>query len=928
MRRRTRERLCFLGASALLAGLAQAQAPSCQPDWTAALGGQPGVNGDIAALVAFDDGSGPALYAGGTFNYAGGASANFIAKWDGVSWSPLGGGMNNGVSALAVYDDGGGLALYAGGVFTSAGGVAANRIAKWDGASWSPLGSGMTTGFGPWGVHALAVYDDGSGERLVAGGIFPTAGGVSVSNLASWDGAGWSDLGGGVDNHVAALTVFDGGAGPELVVGGGFSHAGGLPALGIARWNGTNWSALGGGVNGMQGIRALTVFDDGGGAALFAGGDFTFAGGNPANRIARWSGSSWTALGSGVDSLVQTPVVQALSVFDDGSGAALYAGGGFTSAGGISANRIARWSGSAWSALGSGIAGSPFYPPPSVFALAVFDDGSGRALCAGGHFTSAGGLSLNGLAQWEATGWSRLGHGLDARVRALATYDDGGGPSLYAAGEFLTAGGLETARIARWNGASWSALGSGLVGAQGGVDISAFALAVYDDGGGAKLYASGNFSFAGGVPVSQIASWNGSSWSAVGAGTNSYFLALAVFDDGSGPALYAGGYNASGGGASLWRWNGSSWTSLSGALSGNYVYALEVFDDGSGPALYAAGGFTNAGGVAVNHIARWDGASWSALGSGLGSWVYDLAVFDDGGGPALYAAGIFTSAGGVAANRVAKWNGTSWSALGSGMGDYGVNALGVFDDGSGAALYAGGSFSSAGGSAANRIAKWDGSSWSALGSGLPSYVTALAPFDDGGGPALFVGGDFCASPGGDSFVAEWGNAPGCGTPGVSSCEPGAAGVMPCPCGNPPAGVGLGCNNSSNTGGARLEATGIARVTYDTVVFTTSGERPTATSVVLQGDGFAPNGIVFGQGVNCTVGSLKRLYVKSASGGSITAPEGNDLRVHARSAALGDPIAPGTHRYYGVYYRDPNVLGGCAAARTYNITQQLDVLWSP
>jgi len=204
----------------------------------------------------------------------------------------------------------------------------------------------------------------------------------------------------------------------------------------------------------------------------------------------------------------------------------------------------------------------------------------------------------------------------------------------------------------------------------------------------------------------------------------------------------------------------------------------------------------------------------------------------------------------------------------------------------------------------------------------------MIPFDDGSGPALFVGGLFTVSPAGDSYLAKWGNPSGCGAPGVSICEPGTGGVIACPCGNPPAGPGRGCNNSSNTGGAALTATGIARLSYDTVVFTTSGEKPTATSIVLQDDSTLAAGSIFGQGVRCVSGSLKRMYVKTATGGAITAPQGADARVHARSAALGDAISPGTHRYYGVMYRDPIVLGGCPATSAFNITQQLDVLWSP
>jgi len=84
---------------------------------------------------------------------------------------------------------------------------------------------------------------------------------------------------------------------------------------------------------------------------------------------------------------------------------------------------------------------------------------------------------------------------------------------------------------------------------------------------------------------------------------------------------------------------------------------LAVFDDGTGPALYAGGIFASAGSGAVRNIAKWDGASWSALGSGLdggGLEVSALTVFDDGTGPALFASGKFTIAGGAPANHIAK----------------------------------------------------------------------------------------------------------------------------------------------------------------------------------------------------------------------------------------------------------------------------------
>ena len=164
---------------------------------------------------------------------------------------------------------------------------------------------------------------------------------------------------------------------------------------------------------------------------------------------------------------------------------------------------------------------------------------------------------------------------------------------------------------------------------------------------------------------------------------------------------------------------------------------------------------------------------------------------------------------------------------------------------------------------------------------------------------------------------------------TSLCDPGMNGVVTCPCGNPPGGPDRGCDNSSGTGGASLSASGIAYLSIDSLVFTTSGEKPTATSVLLQGTTGPAYGILYGQGVRCVGGSLKRLFVKSAIAGSITAPEfsASDPTVSARSAALGDVIQPGQSRWYLVYYRDPTVLGGCPASSTFNATQTGRIDWS-
>ena len=193
-----------------------------------------------------------------------------------------------------------------------------------------------------------------------------------------------------------------------------------------------------------------------------------------------------------------------------------------------------------------------------------------------------------------------------------------------------------------------------------------------------------------------------------------------------------------------------------------------------------------------------------------------------------------------------------------------------------------------------------------------SYATTLVPGDTNGALDIFVRDRI----GGPAFT--------------SLCDPGLAGVIGCPCSNSPSGAGQGCDNSSATGGAELSAAGGTILSSDSLVFTTSGEKPTATSVLMQGTSFAASGFVYGQGVRCVGGTLKRLFTKTASGGSVTVPNfgAGDPTVSARSAAKGNVISAGQSRYYLVFYRDPIVLGGCPASSTFNCTQTGQVTWSP
>jgi trimeric autotransporter adhesin len=418
------------------------------------------------------------LYAGGSFALAGDVQVNHIARWDGSTWSTLDGGMRRDpavttVSALAV-DGAGTQSVYAGGSFTRAGDAAASFIATWKGGRWSPVGDG---GSGLDGnVHAIA--SDGSGNVYV-GGDFTTAGGLKVNSIARWDGSRWHPLGTGVGGGGVAALALDGSG--NVYAGGWFSTAGGVDAMHIARWDGSRWHALGSGIEGGDwgaSVRALAIDRVG---DVYAGGEFAMAGGVEANHIARWDGSRWHALGSGLSGGTWGTIVHALVM--DGTGN-LVVGGSFISAGGVDANNVARWDGVRWSALGAGT-------DETVTALAV--DGAGtQSLYAGGTFTSIGSTPANRVARWDGVAWHPLQGGVtgdqltSAYVSALAI-DGWGTQSLYAGG---------ARHIARWDGSGWQSLGTGMNGPVNTLLVDQ----------GSTLYAGGNFTTAGGKASSNIAS--------------------------------------------------------------------------------------------------------------------------------------------------------------------------------------------------------------------------------------------------------------------------------------------------------------------------------------------------------------------------------------------------------------------------------------
>ena len=212
------------------------------------------------------------------------------------------------------------------------------------------------------------------------------------------------------------------------------------------------------------------------------------------------------------------------------------------------------------------------------------------------------------------------------------------------------------------------------------------------------VLASGRFVI--GSSYEYLARWNGSSWSRITGVTGINVLMVMPNGNVIGGSLSSTLFGPAG---AVWRLNGSSWSSLgsfvsAGGVGMNTFVSVDALAQLPNGDLVVGGDFINVNGTPANRIARWDGTSWHALGSGMNGDVYALTTLPNGD---LVAAGQFTTAGGVAANRVARWNGTSWSALGSGLGGDGL-ALTLAADGD---LVTGGSFTTAGGAAAARIAR-------------------------------------------------------------------------------------------------------------------------------------------------------------------------------------------------------------------------------
>jgi len=340
----------------------------------------------------------------------------------------------------------------------------------------------------------------------------------------------------------------------------------------------------------------------------------------------------WLPIGQGING-----TVYAAEMFDDGSGAALYVGGGFS----LGRQHVAKWTGSSWEPVGTQMTNT-------VRSLASHDDGTGPALYAGIDLGA-----FNFIARWNGRAWSPVGTGFNNSVHTFLSNPFGNPNELIAAGDFEFSGAGSQPVVAAWNGTTWMPIGPAQFG---GIR----SLEVFPQGNTLSVFAGWGQSSGG---VDKIRMLTPSGWQPVGGGINqpnSFVLSLHVWNDGASPALHAGGHFTQAGFNAcnnIAKWDGTAWVPLGIGVNGSYpeVIALASFVEDGQERLFAGGSFDSAGMVGAANIARWDGSSWSSVAGGLNSGVDVLKSIQFNGRDALLAGGEFTMAGGLPVNHVAIW---------------------------------------------------------------------------------------------------------------------------------------------------------------------------------------------------------------------------------------------------------------------------------
>ncbi|KPL81708.1 hypothetical protein [Herpetosiphon geysericola] len=622
-----------------------------------------------------------------------------------------------------------------------------------NGGSWSNDFAAFGANINDYGLQRPLVWND----TLYAGAVTKSSNPTTLRSqlgVVYWDGRQWLKLG-TLNGYVEALTIHQN----KLYVGGKLSLAG--QNVDLAYWDGTTWTALATVINNNYLVGLASYQNE-----LYVAGDPLVIDGQTYQNIARWNGSQWREVGTGIDGIT----LNLLSAADG-----LYAGGALDPINGENQGGIVRWDGTQWHDVGGGVTGY-------VMDLQLVDN----QLIIGGGFTSTTNLSMHNVAAWNGTSWNSFGTGIDNQIASVLMRSDG----LYALGRYNGIG----VPLYVWNGTNWTIAAQAEPEDYTLINLPPYSLVDFEN----QMYALGDLKISGehngfnrlvwradhwesmtpnGVYGSLILSNLGETiygYASLRANWGSGRSALVRFDSVNGwqaiikqpiepnssdiprqlevfsdtiflmqkPTLYhtdlisptwnavsdqpvfgiasdqtklyvAGDFSqfASVDSANLIIWDNGQWQAFAAPASFDQVTVVEALNG----VVYISDGA---------QVARWDGTQWQTIVTGVSS-IQKLEASAEG----VYVAGTFSNIAGIDAQKIAYWNGSRWSAL-NGVINGTIHDLEMGADG----LYVAGEFKGiTGGVLSPGILRWNGV-WNSVGGGVDrryeapgySYVKSLA----------------------------------------------------------------------------------------------------------------------------------------------------------------------------------------------------------
>ena len=589
-------------------------------------------------------------------------------------------------------------------------------VARWKNGSWAEVENGTDSLKGENWIFSLAVDKIGN---LYTAGVFANASGYSY--VAKWNDTTWSQVGTGVNALIPNGQIYSIATDQlnNVYIGGGLTNASGKQY--VAKWNGTTWSELGTGANALNGNGLIYSIATDISGNVYAAGHLKNASGK--YYVAKWNGTTWTELGTGTNALNANDYISSIKTDNAGN---VYAAGSFRNT--LGEYYVAKFNGSSWSELGSGA--NSLKANGVINSIMVTNSG---IIYAGGYCTNNIDGATN-VVKWDGTSWSQVfevGGAPNNPIRSIIADNSG---NVYAGGDFRNAN--NHSYIGKWNGTIMKELGR-----QGEYlpNPNGIKLAIADNKFG-YVYAVGQFWNPDNNPLTMVAKWDGIGWRPLRSTTQ-------LFDVGQVEALttdslgnvYAGGrFKNLNGEYCVARWDGANWIELIGATTSLHAvdYIASLNTDSSGN-IFATGFFieNNIG----YGIAKWDGTNWTKFGSVPGNSFQHLVFAPQG---SVYVTGAYS---------VIKVdpNG-SMSQVGTGPNSLNANgfvkALAVDRSGN---IYTGGMFFNSSGS--RYVAKWNGTTWSELGS-LPDNALVYAIVTDTAGNvyASLRGGSIA-----DHYVGKW-----------------------------------------------------------------------------------------------------------------------------------------------------------------------------